>query len=124
MENKQLDNLIHEVDIFKADNTRQLKKNINTELSAFKNSLPKEVLTSDLDQKIEAEVDGKLVEFNQNIDLKPKALYYSLKAELELDDTMSESDLIISAYSFLEKNTKNKFLKKILRELKKENKHE
>ncbi|SOB47044.1 conserved hypothetical protein [Lactococcus piscium] len=67
-------------------------------------------------------VDKKILEFNNNIDLKPKALYYALKSELELDEQISEKKLTISAYDYLEKNTKNKFLKKILKELIKESK--
>ena len=50
------------------------------------------------------------------------ALYSLLKkSEVESNGEISETELINLAYDYLEKNTKNKFFKKILKELKKEN---
>ena len=51
--------------------------------------------------------------------MKPKALYHALKVEAELNPEIEKDDLKQSAYDFLEKTTKNKYLKKIIRELKK-----
>ncbi|MEC6749017.1 hypothetical protein VXN63_10705 [Marinilactibacillus sp. XAAS-LB27] len=122
MENPQLDNVIENVKDFKAENTQILKKSITNELVSFKKTLPKEILTDELEIKAENEVNNKMAEFNNSIDIKPKALYYSLKSELELKEEASEKELTISAYEFLEKNTKNKILRRILRELKRETK--
>lgn len=122
MENEKLSTIINNIEEFKADNSAIVKNNINIEISLYRKTLPNEILTEDLDLKIQNEVDKKILEFNNNIDLKPKALYYALKSELELDEQISEKKLTISAYDYLEKNTKNKFLKKILKELIKESK--
>lgn len=122
MGNLKLDDVIENVEDFKAENTQILKKSITNELVSFKKTLPKEILTDELEIKADNEVNNKMVEFNNSIDIKPKALYYSLKSELELNEEVSEKELTISAYEFLEKNTTNKFLRKILRELKKETK--
>ena len=122
MENEKLSTVINNIEEFKADNSAIVKNNINIEISLYRKTLPNEILTEDLDLKIQNEVDKKILEFNNDIDLKPKALYYALKSELELDEQISEKKLTISAYDYLEKNTKNKFLKKILKELIKENK--
>lgn len=62
--------------------------------------------------------------FDQEIDLNPRALYYALKAEMELNKQATRQDLILFSYDVLEKTTKSKFLKKILRRLKKEQKNE
>lgn len=120
MENKELEKVIHEVEGLKIESTQILKNNIKNEIYEFRKTLPKEILTDDLDAKVEEEVNQKLKEFSQELDLKPKALYYSLKSEVELNEEISERELTTFAYDFLEKNTKNKFLKRIFRELKKE----
>lgn len=122
MENEQLENMVENVEDFKMDNTQTLKKSINAEVASYKKKLPAEILTEDFEVKIENEVNKKLSEFNDSIDVKPKALYYSLKSELELNKEATEKELTISAYDFLEKNTKSKFLKRILKDLKKETK--
>ena len=46
--------------------------------------------------------------------MKPKALYHALKVEAELNPEIEKDDLKQSAYDFLEKTTKNKYLKKII----------
>lgn len=120
MENKSLENVIRKADEFKEDNTQILKENISEEISIYRKSLPANIVSDDLEIQIEQEVSNKLSEFNNDMDLKPVALYYSLKSEIELNENISEEELTVSAYAFLEKNTKSKFLKKILRELKKE----
>lgn len=122
MENEKLITVINSIDDFKTDNTKIVKSSINNELSNFKKTLPKEILTEDLEIEIQNEVNKKITEFNKDIDLKPKALYYSLKSEMELNEEITEKELTHSAYDYLEKKTKSKFLKKILRELKKESK--
>lgn len=124
MENEQLENLTNDVKEFKEENSEVLKKKIDNEIISFKKTLPKEILTDDLEANIKIEVNKKMAEFNESIDIKPKAVYYSLKSELELNENATEDELTFLAYDFLEKKTSNKFLKKILKELKKENRHE
>lgn len=122
MENRQLVNIVTNVEQFKKENTQILKKNINNEILNYRKSLSVDNLSEELELQIEDEVSSKLSEFNSSIDLKPAALYYSLKSEVELDENISEKELTYSAYNFLEKTTKSKFLKKILKELKRETK--
>lgn len=120
MENRQLANVVKNVEQFKSENTQILKKNINNEILNYRKNLPVENLSEELELQIENEVSRKLSEFNNSIDLKPAALYYSLKSEVELDKNISEKKLTYYAYNFLEKTTKSKFLKNILKELKRE----
>lgn len=122
MENKQLLNVVENMEQFKKENTQILKRNINHEILNYRKTLPVEILSEDLESQIENEVTSKLSEFNNTIDIKPTALYYSLKSELELNENISEKELVYSAYDFLEKTTKSKFIKRILRELKRETK--
>ncbi len=118
--NTVIDNVLARVDEFKDENAVILRDNIQNEISSYKSSLPSDNFLSGLDYQINQEIDNKISEFKQDIDLKPKALYYNLKSEVELSDDITEKELTLSAYEFLEKNTKNRFLKKILRDLKKE----
>jgi len=118
--NTVLGNVLARVDEFKDENAVILRDNIQNEISSYKSSLPSDNFLSDIDYQINQEIDNKISEFKQEIDLKPKALYYNLKSKVELSDNLTEKELTLSAYEFLEKNTKNRFLKKILRDLKKE----
>lgn len=118
--NTVIGNVLARVDEFKDENAVILRDNIQNEISSYKSSLPSDNFLSDIDYQINQEIDNKISEFKQDIDLKPKALYYNLKSKVELSDDITEKELTLSAYEFLEKNTKNRFLKKILRDLKKE----
>ncbi|MFJ8451080.1 hypothetical protein ACIQ9H_02715 [Aerococcus viridans] len=118
--NTVIDNVLARVDEFKDENAVILRDNIQNEISSYKSSLPSDNFLSGLDYQINQEIDNKISEFKQDIDLKPKALYYNLKSKVELSDDITEKELTLSAYEFLEKNTKSRFLKKILRDLKKE----
>ncbi|MEM5568262.1 hypothetical protein AAF695_05815 [Aerococcus viridans] len=118
--NTVIDNVLARVDEFKDENALILRDNIQNEISSYKSSLPSDNFLSGFDYQINQEIDNKISEFKQDIDLKPKALYYNLKSKVELSDDITEKELTLSAYEFLEKNTKNRFLKKILRDLKKE----
>ncbi|MFV8815314.1 hypothetical protein ACNNLQ_09460 [Aerococcus urinaeequi] len=118
--NTVIDNVLARVDEFKDENAVILRDNIQNEISSYKSSLPSDNFLSGFDYQINQEIDNKISEFKQDIDLKPKALYYNLKSKVELNDDITEKELTLSAYEFLEKNTKNRFLKKILRDLKKE----
>lgn len=118
--NTVIDNVLARVDEFKDENAVILRDNIQNEISSYKSSLPSDNFLSGLDYQINQEIDNKISEFKQDIDLKPKALYYNLKSKVELSDDITEKELTLSAYEFLEKNTKSRLLKKILRDLKKE----
>ena len=118
--NTVIDNVLARVDEFKDENAVIIRDNIQNEISSYKSSLPSDNFLSGLDYQINQEIDNKISEFKQDIDLKPKALYYNLKSKVELSDDITEKELTLSAYEFLEKNTKSRFLKKILRDLKKE----
>lgn len=118
--NTVIGNVLARVDEFKDENAVILRDNIQNEISSYKSSLPSDIFLNGIDYQINQEIDNKISEFKQEIDLKPKALYYDLKSKVELNDDITEKELTLSAYEFLEKNTKNRFLKKILRDLKKE----
>ncbi len=123
-EEYNIDNVVNEIDQFKQENINKLESSINHEIEIFKTNLPEDINKNELESTIQKEVDSKLAEFSNEMDLKPKALYYALKSEAELNDDITEKQLTNSAYDFLERNTQSKFLKKILKELKKESKNE
>lgn len=123
-EEYNIDNIVNEIDQFKQENINKLESSINHEIEIFKTNLPEDINKNELESTIQKEVDSKLAEFSNEMDLKPKALYYALKSEAELNDDITEKQLTNSAYDFLERNTQSKFLKKILKELKKESKNE
>ena len=101
--NTVIDNVLARVDEFKDENAVILRDNIQNEISSYKSSLPSDNFLSGLDYQINQEIDNKISEFKQDIDLKPKALYYNLKSEVELSDDITEKELTLSAYEFLEK---------------------
>lgn len=123
MTDETLQDVINDVDAFKKKSIEQVRENIDYEIETYKQDIPKELNTSEFDLRIQEEVDTKLAKFNDEMDIKPTALYYSLKTEAELNEEITEKELTMSAYDFLEKHTNNKILKKILKELKKETKN-
>ncbi|MFW7361950.1 hypothetical protein DFR54_11819 [Vagococcus fluvialis] len=123
MTDETLQDVINDVDAFKKKSIEQVRKNIDYEIETYKQDIPKELNTSEFDLTVQKEVDAKLAKFNDEMDIKPTALYYSLKTEAELNEEITEKELTMSAYDFLEKHTNNKILKKILKELKKETKN-
>lgn len=123
MTDETLQDVINDVDAFKKKSIEQVRENIDYEIATYKQDIPKELNTSEFDLRIQEEVDTKLAKFNDEMDIKPTALYYSLKTEAELNEEITEKELTMSAYDFLEKHTNNKILKKILKELRKETKN-
>lgn len=123
MTDETLQDVINDVDAFKKKSIEQVRENIDYEIATYKQEIPKELNTSEFDLTVQKEVDTKLAKFNDDMDIKPTALYYSLKTEAELNEDITEQELTMSAYDFLEKHTNNKILKKILKELKKESKN-
>lgn len=105
-----------QIDNFKKNNEIVLKNNINLELKKVQDTVPDDIWDKELSQKVEGAVSKKLVELNNSIDINPTALYYSLKSEIALSPEINEKELTLTAYKFLSKKTKNKFLKKILKE--------
>ena len=105
-----------QIDIFKKNNEIALKNNINLELKKVQDTIPEDIWDKELAQKVEGEVSTKLLELNNSIDINPTALYYSLKSDISLNPETNEKELTLNAYKFLLEKTKNKFLKKILKE--------
>ena len=95
MENESLDLIIKEVENQQEKELVRFESNLSEGINKYKEVLPADLITPQLQEKIDNEVKLQLVEFQKSIDLKQ------------------------SAYDFLEKTTKNKYLKKIIRELKK-----
>ena len=112
MADETLKDVIHDIEVFKEKNVEQVRLNINNEISTLKKDIPPELNTDEFDLKIQKEIDTKLAKFHDDMDIKPKALYYSLKTDIELNENITEKELTLSAYNFLEKHTKNKVLKK------------
>lgn len=102
----------NQIDDFKKNNEIILKDNINQEIIKTKNSFSKEIW----DEKLSLEVEKKLTELNNSIDLNPTSIYFTLKAETALNPDISEEELKLAAYKFLFSKTKNNFMKKILKE--------
>lgn len=105
-----------QIDNFKKNNEIVLKNNINLELKKVQDTVPNDIWDKELSKKVEGAVSKKLVELNNSIDINPTALYYSLKSEIALNPENNEKELTLTAYKFLSEKTKNKFLKKILKE--------
>lgn len=105
-----------QIDNFKKNNEIILKNNINLELKKVQDTIPEDIWDKELSQKVEGEVSKKLLDLNNSIDINPTALYYSLKSDISLDPETNEKELTLNAYKFLSEKTKNKFLKKILKE--------
>lgn len=105
-----------QIDILKKNNEIALKNNINLELKKVQDTIPEDIWDKELAQKVEGEVSTKLLELNNSIDINPTALYYSLKSDISLNPETNEKELTLNAYKFLSEKTKNKFLKKILKE--------
>ena len=95
MENESLDLIIKEVENQQEKELVRFESNLSEGINKYKEVIPADLITPQLQEKIDNEVKLQLVEFQKSIDLKQ------------------------SAYDFLEKTTKNKYLKKIIRELKK-----
>lgn len=123
MADETLEDIIYEVDVFKKENINQARHSIEKKVNAYKKDIPKEADSSELDLKIQQNIDSELIKFNKDMEINPTALYYSLKSEAELNETITKKELTLSAYDFLERNTKSKLFKKILKELKKETKN-
>lgn len=123
MTNKKLQDIIYEVEVFKQKSAKDARHSIDNKLAEYKEKIPEKVDNTEFEIKVQKEIDKKLSTFSKELDIKPAALYYSLKKDVELDNNISKKELLVSAYDFLEKHTKNKLLKKIFKELKKETKN-
>lgn len=119
MENDSLELIVKEIEKEQVEEVNRFEMNLSQGINKYKEILPDDLITPQLQSKIDDEVKLQMIEFQDSIDLKPKALYHALKMEAELNPNIEEVQLKKSAYEFLEKTTKNKYLKKIIRELKK-----
>lgn len=116
----ELEHAINKYDEFRDTNASLIRSNIQNEMTVYKSALPESIPNDFFDLQVSQEINNKMKDFKENFDLKPKALYYDLKAKVELNEDISREELTFSAYSFLEQNTNNKLLKKIIKNLKKE----
>lgn len=123
MTNEKLQDIIYEVEVFKQKSVKDARHSIDNKLAEYKEKIPEKVDNTEFEIKVQKEIDKKLFTFSKELDIKPAALYYSLKSDVELDKSISKKELLVSAYDFLEEHTKNKLLKKIFKELKKETKN-
>jgi len=105
-----------EISEFKKNNSIVLEKDIKREIKKVTENIPENVWDKELSLKVEQEVNLKLEQLNESIEVNPEALYYSLKSETAINPEISEYELTLSAYKFLEEKTKSKFLKKILKQ--------
>ena len=119
MKNESLDLIIREIETQQEIELNRFKQNLSEGIDKYVESSPSDLMTPLLKNEIDEEVKLQMLEFQKSIDLSPKALYYALKMEVELDPNIEKDKLKQCAYEFLEKTTKNKYLKKIIRELKK-----
>lgn len=118
MQNDTLEKIVEDVESAKQKEVTHLREVLNHEIVKYKETLPLEINDEDLQNKIDIEVQTRMEEFKKNMDLNPRALYHALKVETELNHDADETHLKRVAYEFLEKNTKNKYLKKIIKDLK------
>lgn len=123
MTNEKLQDIIYEVEVFKQKSVKDARHSIDNKLAEYKEKIPEKVDNTDFELKVQKEIDKKLSTFSKELDIKPAALYYSLKSDVELDNNISKKELLVSAYDFLEEHTKNKLLRRIFKELKKETKN-
>ena len=119
MKNESLDLIIREVENQQEIELNRLKTSLSKEIDKYVESPSSNLMASLPKERIDEEVKLQLLEVQKSIDLRPKALYYALKTEVELDPNIKKDKLKKCAYEFLEKTTKNKYLKKIIRDLKK-----
>ena len=119
MENDSLELIVKEIEKEQVEEVNRFEMNLSQGINKYKEILPDDLITPQLQSKIDDEVKLQMIEFQDSIDLKPKALYHALKMEAELNPNIEEVQLKKSAYEFLEKTTKNKYQKKISRDLKK-----
>lgn len=112
MENESLDLIVKEVENQQERELVRFESNLSEGINKYKEVLPADLITPQLQEKIDNEVKLQLVEFQKSIDLKPKALYHALKVETELNPDIEKDDLKQRAYDFLEKNNEKQISEK------------
>lgn len=118
-ENETLNQLAQLNSDFQSQVSEELKSNAKNEFSLEKlDNMPE--LSKDLELEANYEIDQKINLSVQEFDVKPKAIYYNLLTEQELKPDITKKELTISAYEFLIKHSKNKLIKKLAQQLKKE----
>jgi len=93
MENESLDLIIKEVENQQEKELVRFESNLSEGINKYKEVLPADLITPQLQEKIDNEVKLQLVEFQKSIDLKPKALYHALKVEAELNPDIEKDEL-------------------------------
>ena len=100
----------------------KIRDKVKYEMVKYEEKLPESVDRETYELHLSEELNRQLDLVNKETDLNSEALYYHLKAQASLNKNISKKELTISALEFLEKSTNSKFMKKLMRELIKENK--
>ena len=100
----------------------KIRDKVKYEMTKYEKKLPENIDRETYELQLSEELNRQLDLVNKETDLNSEALYYHLKAQVSLNKNISKKELTISALEFLEKSTNSKFMKKLMRELIKENK--
>ncbi len=100
----------------------KIRDKVKYEMVKYEEKLPENIDRETYEVQLSEELNRQLDLVNKETDLNSEALYYHLKAQASLNKNISKKELTISALEFLEKSTNSKFMKKLMRELIKENK--
>ena len=106
----------------KLEELNKVRDKVKYEMVKYEEKLPDNIDRETYEVQLSEELNRQLDLVNKETDLNSEALYYHLKAQASLNKNISKKELTISALEFLEKSTNSKFMKKLMRELIKENK--
>ncbi|HCS93942.1 MAG TPA: hypothetical protein DIW15_04450 [Bavariicoccus seileri] len=79
-------------------------------------------LSEQANQELTVSIHQNISKSVDQYDVHPFALYYALLSEKELNPSITKSELVSFAYDFLIKNSKNKLIRKLAKQLRKEGK--
>ena len=106
----------------KLEELNKVRDKVKYEMVKYEEKLPDSVDKEIYELQVSEELNRQLEIVNRETDLNSEALYYHLKSQASLNKEITKKELTISALEFLEKSTNNKFMKKLMKELIKENK--
>lgn len=106
----------------KLEELNKVRDKVKYEMVKHEEKLPDSVDKEKYELQVSEELNRQLEIVNRETDLNSEALYYHLKSQASLNKEITKKELTISALEFLEKSTNNKFMKKLMKELIKENK--
>lgn len=118
--NNALAKVTQKIDDFNSEAKLHFKLHVDHEIQSHKKLLPHGMMYSAIHEQITNGVNKRMDQFTRDTDLKPQELYSFLGQELVKHPNLSKRELHFLAYDHLEKNTKNKFLKKIYKKMRKQ----